>query len=59
VTARAEAKVTGGQADREAESAAGSVTFPRDEIWIDMMQFDTRAADRLWEGSAPLPGVPA
>jgi hypothetical protein len=35
------------------------VTFPRDEIWIDMMQSDTRAADRLWEDSAPLPGVPA
>jgi hypothetical protein len=28
------------------------VTFPRDEIWIDMMQFGTRAADRLCEGSA-------
>jgi hypothetical protein len=49
----------GGQADREAESAAGSVTFPRDEIWIDMIQFDTRTADRLCEGSAPRPGVPA
>jgi hypothetical protein len=59
VTARAAAKVTGGQADRGAESAPGSVTFPRDEIWIDMMQFDRRAADRLWEDSAPLPGVPA
>jgi hypothetical protein len=35
------------------------VTFPRDEIWIDMIQFDTRTADRLCEGSAPRPGVPA
>jgi hypothetical protein len=34
------------------------VISPRDEIWIDMMQFDVRAADRLWEGRAPAQGAP-
>jgi hypothetical protein len=34
------------------------VISPRDEIWIDMMQFDVRAADRLWEGTAPAQGAP-
>jgi hypothetical protein len=34
------------------------VTSPRDEIWIDMMQFDVRAADSLWEGSAPPEDAP-
>jgi hypothetical protein len=35
------------------------VTSARDEIWIDMIQFDVRAADRLWEGTAPADGAPA
>jgi hypothetical protein len=26
---------------------------PRDEIWIDMVHFDTRAGDALWDGEAP------
>jgi hypothetical protein len=34
------------------------VASPRDEIWIDMMQFDAGASDRLWEGGAPAPGAP-
>jgi hypothetical protein len=34
------------------------VISARDEIWIDMMQFDVRAADRLWEGVAPAQGAP-
>jgi hypothetical protein len=34
------------------------VISPRDEIWIDMMQFDVHAADRLWEGTAPAQGAP-
>jgi hypothetical protein len=34
------------------------VISPRDEIWIDMMQFDVRAADRLWERTAPVQGAP-
>jgi hypothetical protein len=34
------------------------VISPRDEIWIDMMQFDVRAADSLWEGSAPPQDAP-
>jgi hypothetical protein len=55
VTRRTAAKVTGGQGGR---AGAGSVISPRDEIWIDMMQFDARAADRLWERSAPPQGAP-
>ena len=47
-----------GQADREARVRAGTVTSARDEIWIDMMQFDVRAADRLWEGIPPAQGAP-
>jgi hypothetical protein len=35
------------------------VTSARDEIWVDMIQFDVRAADRLWEGTAPADGAPA
>jgi hypothetical protein len=34
------------------------VTSARDEIWIDMVQFDVRAADRLWEGIPPAHGAP-
>jgi hypothetical protein len=34
------------------------VTSARDEIWIDMVQFDVRAADRLWEGIPPAQGAP-
>jgi hypothetical protein len=45
------------RADRE-QPGAGRVISPRDEIWIDMMQFDARAADRLWERSAPPDGAP-
>jgi hypothetical protein len=52
------AKVQEGQVDREAKVRAGTVTSARDEIWIDMMQFDVRAADRLWEGIPPAEGAP-
>jgi hypothetical protein len=34
------------------------VTSARDEIWIDMIQFDVRAADQLWEGVPPAHGAP-
>jgi hypothetical protein len=34
------------------------VISARDEIWIDMVQFDVRAADRLWEGIPPAHGAP-
>jgi len=34
------------------------VISPRDEIWIGMMQFDARAADRLWERGAPPQDAP-
>jgi hypothetical protein len=34
------------------------VTSARDEIWIDMVQFDVGAADRLWEGIPPAYGAP-
>jgi hypothetical protein len=34
------------------------VTTPRDEIWIDMTQFDTSLADAVWDGVTPLPGAP-
>jgi hypothetical protein len=34
------------------------VTSARDEIWIDMVQFDVGAADRLWEGIPPAHGAP-
>jgi hypothetical protein len=34
------------------------VRSARDEIWIDMVQFDVRAADRLWEGIPPEQGAP-
>jgi hypothetical protein len=34
------------------------VTSARDDIWIDMVQFDVRAADRLWEGIPPAQGAP-
>jgi hypothetical protein len=34
------------------------VISARDEIWIDMVQFDVGAADRLWEGTAPAQGAP-
>jgi hypothetical protein len=44
--------------DREARVRAGTVISARDEIWIDMIQFDVRAADRLWEGTAPAEGAP-
>jgi hypothetical protein len=37
---------------------AGTVISARDEIWIDMVQFDVGVADRLWEGSAPAQGAP-
>ena len=50
------AKVQEGQVDREAKVRAGTVISARDEIWIDMMQFDVRAADRLWEGIPPAAG---
>jgi hypothetical protein len=34
------------------------VRSARDDIWIDMVQFDVRAADRLWEGIPPEHGAP-
>jgi hypothetical protein len=34
------------------------VTTPRDEIWIDMTQFDTSLADAVWDGTAPVPDAP-
>jgi hypothetical protein len=34
------------------------VISARDEIWIDMVQFDVRAADQLWEGIPPAHGAP-
>jgi hypothetical protein len=34
------------------------VISARDEIWIDMVQFDVGAADRLWEGIPPAHGAP-
>ncbi|HKX70429.1 MAG TPA: hypothetical protein VJM75_04340, partial [Acidimicrobiales bacterium] len=34
------------------------MTTPRDEIWIDMIQFDTSLADAVWDGVTPLPGAP-
>jgi hypothetical protein len=34
------------------------VRSARDEIWIDMVQFDVRVADRLWEGIPPAHGAP-
>jgi hypothetical protein len=34
------------------------VISARDEIWIDMVQFDVRVADRLWEGIPPAHGAP-
>jgi hypothetical protein len=34
------------------------VISARDEIWIDMIQFDVRVADRLWEGIPPAHGAP-
>jgi len=34
------------------------VTTPRDEIWIDMTQFDTSLADAVWDGVTPLPDAP-
>jgi hypothetical protein len=43
----------------EARVRAGTVTSARDQIWIDMIQFDVRAADGLWEGTAPADGAPA
>jgi hypothetical protein len=46
------------RADREASARAGTVTSARDEIWIDMVQFDVSAADRLWEGIPPAHGAP-
>src|SRR5262245_38567038 len=53
------AKVAPDRRTREATVRAGTVTSARDEIWIDMIQFDVRAADRLWEGTAPADGAPA
>lgn len=35
------------------------MTSARDEIWIDMMQFDAGNADGLWEGGAPPPDAPS
>jgi hypothetical protein len=46
------------RADREASARAGTVTSARDAIWIDMVQFDVSAADRLWEGIPPAHGAP-
>jgi hypothetical protein len=34
------------------------VTTPRDQIWIDMTQFDTSLADAVWDGTAPVPDAP-
>jgi hypothetical protein len=34
------------------------VISARDAIWIDMVQFDVSAADRLWEGIPPAYGAP-
>jgi hypothetical protein len=34
------------------------VTTPRDEVWIDMTQFDTSLADAVWEGATSLPDAP-
>jgi hypothetical protein len=34
------------------------VITPRDEIWIDMTQFDTSLADAVWDGATPLPDAP-
>jgi hypothetical protein len=34
------------------------MTSARDEIWIDMVHFDTPTADRLWDGVAPADGAP-
>ncbi len=30
----------------------------RDELWVDMTQFDTRIADRLWDGTVRDPDAP-
>ncbi|MFP3900685.1 MAG: hypothetical protein ACLFXM_07500 [Acidimicrobiia bacterium] len=30
------------------------MSTPRDEIWVDMVQFDTRTADAIWDGDGPL-----
>jgi hypothetical protein len=34
------------------------MTVARDELWVDMTQFDTRVADGVWDGDAPDPDAP-
>jgi hypothetical protein len=34
------------------------MTVGRDELWVDMTQFDTRVADGVWDGEAPDPDAP-
>ncbi len=34
------------------------VTVDRDELWVDMAQFDTRLADGVWDGEAADPDAP-
>ena len=32
---------------------------PRDEMWVDMTQFDTEVADGVWDGTTADPDAPS
>jgi hypothetical protein len=34
------------------------MSVDRDELWVDITQFDTRVADGVWDGDAPDPDAP-
>ncbi len=35
------------------------MTASRDELWVDMTQFDPRLADRVWDGDLRDPDAPS